>query len=90
MLNLRGEYVYATDNEHIVASSLRFSHSDSCSATGTLFSVESTDVSGTVSDKGKSLFTDTGKYEFTVLAIGKNLEGIGIDYFRVEVVFADM
>ena len=85
MLNLRGEYIYATDNEHIIASALGLSHSDSCSAASTFFSCECTDISCAVSDKRKSLFTDTCEYKFTILAVGKNFKGIGIDYFRIEV-----
>ena len=88
--NLRGEYIDAPDDQHIIGTSGDLVHAYMGSAAHTGFRIEGCDVPCAVTDDGKGLFGDGGEHQLSGFAIGQDFTGVGIDHLGDEMIFKDM
>ena len=84
--NLRGKYVYAANDKHVVASAHGLAHFDECAAAGALFAGKDTNVARAVAEQGEGFLVERGEHQLALFALGKNLAGFGVDYFGIEMV----
>ena len=89
-LDLGGEYIDTTDNQHVIATSQNAVHTDQCASTGALIVVQGREVLGTIAQQRHTLFGKVSEHQFAGLARSNRLEGLRIYNLGEIMVFVEV
>ena len=88
--DLRREYVYATDNQHIIASTRDFVQLNRRSSARTRIVVQAGNISGSITKQRHTFFRQGGDNQLATFADGKGFQGIHVHDFGIEMVVLEV
>ena len=90
ILNLGGEHIDTTDDEHVVAAPEDTIHTDEGTATGTLVVMERREVVGAVAEQRHALLGEVGEGQFSEGTLRERFAGVGVEDFRIEIILIEV
>jgi hypothetical protein len=87
VFDLGGKNVHTTDNHHVVGAAQQPMHFHKIPAAGAFAPFKPGDVPSSISKNRRPCLGERGEDQLTFLAVGEHLARLGIDNFRIEVIF---